>query len=81
MPAHQAMSRPTYSAVSSAAARGKPCLVFVPNRKHARMSALDLLTHAAADGEPARFRLAEVGREGVHAVCPPRTWSHISNMC
>lgn len=51
------MTRPTYSAILAHAARtGKPALVFVPSRKHARMVALDLLTSAAADGEPARFR-------------------------
>ncbi|KAL6751574.1 RNA helicase, activating signal cointegrator 1 [Haematococcus lacustris] len=55
----QAMSRPAYSAVSSQASRGRPALVFVPTRKHARLLALDLLTAAAADGEPARFRLAD----------------------
>ncbi len=55
----QAMSRPCYSAITQHAQRGKPALVFVPTRKHARMLALDLLTNAAADGEPSRFRLAE----------------------
>jgi pre-mRNA-splicing helicase BRR2 len=53
------MSRPSYSAITQHAQRGKPALVFVPTRKHARMLALDLLTNAAADGEPSRFRLAE----------------------
>ncbi len=69
----QAMSRPCYAAVlqhaSGAAGRGasslavsgqaKPAVVFVPSRKPARLLALDLLTAAAADGEPNRFRLAE----------------------
>uniref|UniRef100_A0A7S3QXY0 RNA helicase n=1 Tax=Dunaliella tertiolecta TaxID=3047 RepID=A0A7S3QXY0_DUNTE len=55
----QAMSRPCYSAITQHAQRGKPALVFVPTRKHARMLALDLLTNAAAEGEPSRFRLAE----------------------
>jgi LDH2 family malate/lactate/ureidoglycolate dehydrogenase len=54
----QAMSRPTYSAIVTHATRGRPALVFVPTRKHARLLALDLLTAAAADGEPSRFRLA-----------------------
>jgi hypothetical protein len=59
----QAMSRPCYSAIRlHASGRGggeaKPALVFVPNRKYARLTALDLLTHAAADGEPERFRCA-----------------------
>ncbi|GIL50154.1 hypothetical protein Vafri_6292 [Volvox africanus] len=51
----QAMSRPTYSAISTHAAGQKPALVFVPTRKHARLAALDLLTYAAADGEPLKF--------------------------
>lgn len=60
-----AMARPTYSAVvKHAAACGKdsktsspplPSIVFVATRRHARLAALDLLTSAAADGEPARF--------------------------
>eukprot|EP00887_Chlorella_sp_A99_P002917 scaffold6.g2917.t1 len=55
----QAMSRPAYSAVCQHARDGKPAIVFVPTRKHARMTALDLLTHAAAEGQPFRFRQAE----------------------
>ncbi len=46
----QAMARPTYTAISTHAAGQRPVLVFVPTRKHARLAALDLLTHAAADG-------------------------------
>lgn len=53
----QAMSRPVYAALNAHAGGGaKPALVFVPTRKHARLAALDLLTYAAADGDPARFR-------------------------
>ncbi|GFR50198.1 hypothetical protein Agub_g12366 [Astrephomene gubernaculifera] len=51
----QAMSRPTYSALCAHAAGQQPALVFVPTRKHARLAALDLLTYAAADGEPLKF--------------------------
>lgn len=53
----QAMSRPCYNAIGTHAPNGKPALVFVPTRKHARLTALDMLTYAAADGEPGRFRL------------------------
>ena len=53
------MLRPAYSAINQHARDGKPAIVFVPTRKHARMAALDLLTHAAADGAPYRFRQAE----------------------
>lgn len=52
------MLRPTYSAISQHACDGKPALVFVPTRRHAKMAALDLLTHAAADGAPHKFRQA-----------------------
>ncbi len=51
----QAMARPAYSALCSHARDGRPALVFVPTRKHARATALDLLTFAAADGEPTKF--------------------------
>lgn len=50
------MARPCYSALGNYAKDGKPAIVFVPTRKHARMTALDLLTHAAADGAPYKFR-------------------------
>ena len=51
----QAMARPAYSAVVGHARGGKPAILFVPTRKHARLTALDLLTYAAADGQPTRF--------------------------
>ncbi|KAK9842537.1 hypothetical protein WJX81_005041 [Elliptochloris bilobata] len=51
----QAMARPAYSAVVAHARGGKPAILFVPTRKHARLTALDLLTYAAADGQPKRF--------------------------
>ena len=61
LPPTQAMARPAYSAVSQHARDGKPAIVFVPTRKHARMTALDLLTQAAAEGTPFKFRQAEEG--------------------
>ncbi len=51
------MSRPCFSAINTHAPRGLPALVFVPTRKHARLTALDLLTYAAGEGAPERFRL------------------------
>lgn len=51
----QAMSRPCYAQVSLFAGNTKPCIIFVPTRKHARLTTLDLLMYAAADGDPARF--------------------------
>lgn len=59
-----AMARPTYSAIVKHAGSGSgggkpspplPSIVFVATRRHARLAALDLLTSAAADGEPTRF--------------------------
>ena len=40
---YQAMSRPCYSAINNHATRGRPALVFVPTRKHARLVALGKL--------------------------------------
>ena len=64
----QAMARPAYSAVAAHARGGKPAILFVPTRKHARLTALDLLTYAAADGPaqalPAGGRMLEPSGEG-----------------
>lgn len=49
-----AMARPTYSAIAQHGGQ-KPVMVFVPTRKHARLTAMDLLVHAAADGQPQKF--------------------------
>ena len=51
------MSKPCYSAIRQHAGARQPAIVFVPTRKHARTTSLDLLTYAAADGEPYKFRL------------------------
>ena len=56
----QAMARPAYSALISHATEARPAIVFVPTRKHARLTAMDLLAFAAADGQPTRF--LQVGR-------------------
>jgi pre-mRNA-splicing helicase BRR2 len=56
----QAMMRPCYSAILTHATPDKPAIVFVPTRKHVRLTAVDLLTSAAADGNPHRC---------VHEVC------------
>ncbi|KAI5746607.1 hypothetical protein M8J77_005420 [Diaphorina citri] len=49
-----AMSKPVYNAILKHSAH-KPAIVFVPTRKHARLTAIDLLTYAAAEGKPNRF--------------------------
>lgn len=59
----QAMARPAYSALVSHATDARPAIVFVPTRKHARLTAMDLLAFAAADGLPTRF--LQVNDQGV----------------
>jgi pre-mRNA-splicing helicase BRR2 len=49
-----AMSRPVYQSIKHYSPE-KPVIVFVPDRKQARMTAIDLLLHAAADDKPKRF--------------------------
>jgi len=49
-----AMSRPVYQSIKHYSP-DKPVIVFVPDRKQARMTATDLLLHAAADDKPKRF--------------------------
>jgi hypothetical protein len=66
----QAMARPAYSAVAARARGGRPAILFVPTRKHARLTALDLLTYAAADGQPRRFLQA---RRPAPAPCSTET--------
>ncbi|XP_078443956.1 DExH-box ATP-dependent RNA helicase DExH12-like [Wolffia australiana] len=44
----QAMTKPVFAAIVQHARNGKPALVFVPTRKHARLTAIDLVTYAAA---------------------------------
>lgn len=54
----QAMTKPTYTAIVQHAKNGKPALVFVPTRKHARLTALDLMTYANVDnGDKPMFLL------------------------
>ncbi|KAI3923489.1 hypothetical protein MKW92_028346 [Papaver armeniacum] len=54
----QAMTRPTYTAIVQHARNGKPALVFVPTRKHSRLTAADFVTYSNADsGERPLFLL------------------------
>lgn len=48
------MTKPIYNAVCRHAG-SRPCAVFVPSRRHARLLAADLLALAAAHHRPARF--------------------------
>ncbi|KAK6148524.1 hypothetical protein DH2020_019436 [Rehmannia glutinosa] len=47
----QAMTKPTYTAIVQHAKNGKPAIVFVPTRKHARLTAVDLMTYSSVDSE------------------------------
>mmetsp|Transcript_16957 Transcript_16957/g.39591 ORF Transcript_16957/g.39591 Transcript_16957/m.39591 type:complete len:2174 (-) Transcript_16957:228-6749(-) len=49
-----AMSRPVYQSIKHYSAE-KPVIIFVPDRKQCRMTAIDLLLHAASDDKPKRF--------------------------
>jgi replicative superfamily II helicase len=53
----QAMTKPTYTAITQHAKSGKPALVFVPTRKHARLTALDLCAYSSAEGGGTLFFL------------------------
>lgn len=47
----QAMTKPTYTAIVQHAKNGKPAIVFVPTRKHARLTAVDLMTYSSVDSD------------------------------
>jgi pre-mRNA-splicing helicase BRR2 len=49
-----AMAKPTFSAISKLPA-DKPSIIFVPSRKQAQLTAIDMVAFAAASGDPARF--------------------------
>lgn len=52
------MGKPTYNAILKYSLE-KPVIIFVPSRKQARLTAIDLLTYTAADNQPNRFIHAE----------------------
>eukprot|EP00656_Telonema_subtile_P033410 TRINITY_DN3701_c0_g1_i2.p1 TRINITY_DN3701_c0_g1~~TRINITY_DN3701_c0_g1_i2.p1 ORF type:complete len:1741 (-),score=696.10 TRINITY_DN3701_c0_g1_i2:270-5492(-) len=49
-----AMAKPTYNAICSLSP-DKPVIIFVPTRKQARDTSMDLLTYTLADDRPTRF--------------------------
>ncbi|KHN26799.1 U5 small nuclear ribonucleoprotein 200 kDa helicase [Glycine soja] len=57
----QAMTKPTYTAIVQHAKNGKPALIFVPTRKHVRLTAVDMITYSGADSgeKPFLLRSAE----------------------
>lgn len=54
-----AMAKPVYNSIVKHSP-DKPVLVFVPSRKQARLTAIDILTYAAAEKTPNRFFHADV---------------------
>uniref|UniRef100_A0A0G4G6Z2 Uncharacterized protein n=1 Tax=Chromera velia CCMP2878 TaxID=1169474 RepID=A0A0G4G6Z2_9ALVE len=58
-----AMGKPLYNAIRNFA-KDRPAIVFVSDRKQARVAALDLLHHAIADRRPAAFLSAGGGQRG-----------------
>ncbi|KAJ3102694.1 DEIH-box ATPase [Phlyctochytrium bullatum] len=48
------MTKPTYLAITQMAGK-KPAIVFVPSRKQSRLTPVELLTYATAEGDPDRF--------------------------
>lgn len=48
------MSKPIYCAILKFSPQ-KPVIIFVPSRKQARLTSIDILTFAAAEGEPNKF--------------------------
>ncbi|XP_057777180.1 DExH-box ATP-dependent RNA helicase DExH12-like [Salvia miltiorrhiza] len=59
----QAMTKPTYTAIVQHAKNGKPAIVFVPTRKHARMTAVDLMTYSSVDSEQKPLFLLQSSEE------------------
>jgi pre-mRNA-splicing helicase BRR2 len=49
-----AMAKPAFSGITKQST-GKPVLIFVPSRKQAQLTAIDMVAFAAASGEPGRF--------------------------
>ena len=54
----QAMARPAYRAISRDDNAKHPSIIFVPTRKHAKKTALDILTFAAGENDAEKFRAA-----------------------
>lgn len=48
------MNKPTYAAITTHSP-AKPALVFVSSRRQTRLTALDLVAYAAADGKPTQW--------------------------
>ncbi|KAK4400387.1 DExH-box ATP-dependent RNA helicase DExH12 [Sesamum angolense] len=64
----QAMTKPTYTAIVQHAKNGKPAIVFVPTRKHARLTAVDLMTYSSVDSEQKPLFLLQSAEELSHLL-------------
>lgn len=60
--------------VSAARLQGQSSIVFVPTRRHARLTTMDILDYAAADGLPHRF--LQVRRDDL--FLPPSMMKHLT---
>lgn len=54
-----AMAKPVYNCIMRYS-RTKPAIVFVPTRKQARLTTIDMLTYSAAEGKPNQFLHVDV---------------------
>ncbi|OIT02200.1 dexh-box atp-dependent rna helicase dexh12 [Nicotiana attenuata] len=59
----QAMTKPTYTAIVQHARKGKPAIVYVPTRKHARLTAVDLMAYSSMDSKEVPVFLLQSGIE------------------
>ncbi|KAK4338823.1 hypothetical protein RND71_040285 [Anisodus tanguticus] len=59
----QAMTKPTYTTIVQHARMGKPAIVYVPTRKHTRLTAVDLMTYSDMDSEDTSVFLLQSGSE------------------
>ncbi len=56
-----AMARPAYGAISNLCSPGNPGIVFVPTRKQAQLTAIDMVSFAGADARADSFLHAGPG--------------------
>jgi len=54
-----AMAKPVYNCIMRYS-RTKPVIVFVPTRKQARLTAIDILTYSASEGQSTQFLHVDV---------------------
>jgi pre-mRNA-splicing helicase BRR2 len=64
-----AMARPAYAACASAVSTpGRSALIFVPSRKQAQLTAIDLISFAAAEGKTDRFVRGRASATAIEAA-------------